>query len=93
MDKLLLFKLELISFLFFVQAMAKFVNSNAVTKLAKTSRKSPELLAKYCDNILRKSSKNPEEGELDDSLSDCVSSNNFPLQNCYAFTVICFSVF
>ena len=30
--------------------------------------KSPELLARFCDTLLKKSSKNPEEGELEETL-------------------------
>jgi len=37
------------------------------------SSKSPELLARYCDLLLKKSSKNPEEAELEDTLSQVVS--------------------
>ena len=33
----------------------------------------PELLAKYCDHLLKKSSKNPEEAELEDTLNQVVS--------------------
>uniref|UniRef100_A0A6M2DFG3 Cullin-1 n=1 Tax=Xenopsylla cheopis TaxID=163159 RepID=A0A6M2DFG3_XENCH len=47
------------------KACGKFINSNTVT----TSSKSPELLAKYCDLLLKKSSKNPEEAELEDTLN------------------------
>jgi cullin 1 len=32
----------------------KFINNNAVTKLSNSSSKSPELLARYCDTLLRK---------------------------------------
>ncbi|KAL5007129.1 hypothetical protein ScPMuIL_015935 [Solemya velum] len=35
--------------------------------------KSPELLAKYCDNLLKKSSKGVAEAELDDMLSSCIT--------------------
>lgn len=38
-----------------------------------TSAKSPELLARYCDMLLRKSAKNPEEEELEDALTQVVS--------------------
>lgn len=51
------------------KACGRFINSNAVTKLAQSSSKSPELLAKYCDLLLKKSSKNPEEAELEDTLN------------------------
>ena len=33
-----------------------------------------ELLAKYCDHLLKKSSKNPEEAELEDTLNQVVSN-------------------
>ncbi|XP_022084554.1 cullin-1-like isoform X2 [Acanthaster planci] len=51
------------------KACGRFINSNAVTKMANSSSKSPELLAKYCDSLLKKSSKNPEEAELEDTLN------------------------
>lgn len=41
--------------------------------MANSSSKSPELLAKYCDSLLKKSSKNPEEAELEDTLNQVVS--------------------
>ncbi len=55
------------------KACGKFINSNAVTKAANSSSKSPELLAKYCDVLLKKSAKNPEEAELEDTLNQVVS--------------------
>lgn len=55
------------------KACGRFINANAVTKLANSSSKSPELLAKYCDLLLKKSSKNPEEAELEDTLNQVVS--------------------
>ncbi|KAJ1063050.1 hypothetical protein AB1E18_003394 [Capra hircus] len=51
------------------KACSGFINNNAVTKMAQTSSKSPELLARYCDSLLKKSSKNPEEAELEDTLN------------------------
>uniref|UniRef100_T1ISS0 Cullin-1 n=1 Tax=Strigamia maritima TaxID=126957 RepID=T1ISS0_STRMM len=51
------------------KACGRFINNNAVTKMVNTSSKSPELLAKYCDLLLKKSSKNPEEAELEDTLN------------------------
>lgn len=36
------------------QACGRFINNNAVTKLANSSSKSPELLARYCDLLLKK---------------------------------------
>lgn len=35
--------------------------------------RSPELLAKYCDNLLKKSSKGSSETELDDKLASCIT--------------------
>lgn len=60
-----------------VQACRKFINNNAVTKAANMSSKSPELLARYCDLLLKKSSKNPEEAELEDTLNQVVSCDFF----------------
>jgi cullin 1 len=61
----------------FVQAMdkalASFVNQNRITELAKSSSKSPELLARCCDLLLRKSSKNTEDLELEPLLAQVVS--------------------
>lgn len=51
------------------KACGKFINNNAVTRDASSSSKSPELLAKFCDLLLKKSSKNPEEAELEDTLN------------------------
>jgi cullin 1 len=54
------------------KACGRFININAVTKSANASSKSPELLAKFCDHLLKKSSKNPEEAELEDTLNQVV---------------------
>lgn len=51
------------------KACGKFINSNVVTVASRNTSKSPELLAKYCDLLLKKSSKNPEEAELEDTLN------------------------
>lgn len=56
------------------KACGKFINNNPVTRRANASSKSPELLAKYCDHLLKKSSKNPEEAELEDTLNQVVIS-------------------
>ncbi|CAF3237836.1 unnamed protein product [Rotaria sp. Silwood2] len=37
-----------------ISACHKFINNNAVTKAAGKTAKSPELLARYCDGLLRK---------------------------------------
>lgn len=44
------------------KACRTFINDNAVTK-SEGPGKSPELIAKYCDLLLKKSPKNPEEQE------------------------------
>lgn len=40
------------------QACGRFINNNAVTRMAQSSSKSPELLARYCDSLLKKRSGN-----------------------------------
>ncbi|CAH1242216.1 CUL1 [Branchiostoma lanceolatum] len=56
------------------KACGRFINNNAVTRMAQSSSKSPELLARYCDSLLKKSSKNPEEAELEDTLNQVHNS-------------------
>lgn len=60
----------------FVQAMDKamttFINNNAVTASVKNLSKSPELLSRYCDSLLRRSAKNPDETELEEMLTKIV---------------------
>ncbi|KRZ34351.1 Cullin-1, partial [Trichinella pseudospiralis] len=51
------------------KACSKFINDNKITKKANCSSKSPELLAKYCDILLKKSPKNPEEAEVESLLN------------------------
>lgn len=48
------------------KACGRFINTNSVTQAANSNTKSAELLAKYCDVLLRKSSKNSEEAEVED---------------------------
>jgi len=52
------------------RACTKFINKN---KAANTASKSPELLAKYCDALLKKSSKNPEDAELEETLNQIMT--------------------
>ena len=68
----------------YLQACGRFINNNLVTQQAKASSKSPELLARYCDTLLKKSSKNPEEAELEDTLNLVVSFTLLLL--CYSLT-------
>jgi cullin 1 len=51
------------------KACGRFINNNAVTKNSNCSSKSPELLARYCDLLLKKNTKNAEDAELEDTLS------------------------
>ncbi|KAJ8662605.1 hypothetical protein O0I10_001567 [Lichtheimia ornata] len=53
------------------KACGEFVNRNAVCK--KSSSKSPELLARYCDSLLKKNAKNAEESELEDLLNSIMT--------------------
>ena len=64
------------------KACGKFINNNSVTRRANASSKSPELLAKYCDHLLKKSSKNPEEAELEDTLNQVVRISTFTTVPC-----------
>jgi len=54
-----------------LQACREFVNRNAACA---SPNKSPELLAKYADSLLRKSNKANEEEDLEQSLVDTVSN-------------------
>ncbi len=54
------------------KACGKFINNNSITRMASSSSKSPELLAKYCDLLLKKTSKFPEESELEETLNQVV---------------------
>lgn len=53
------------------KACGKFINKNSITD-SSNSTKSPELLAKYCDLLLKKTSKIHEESELEESLNQVV---------------------
>ena len=55
------------------QACTKFINNNAVTQQAKSSSKSPNVLAKYCDKLLTKSPRNLEGAQLENALNQVVS--------------------
>ncbi|KAH9373452.1 hypothetical protein HPB48_009497 [Haemaphysalis longicornis] len=52
----------------FDKACTKFINENAVTHLAHSSRKSAELLARYCHMLLKKDLENVEYSEREDKL-------------------------
>ena len=50
-------------------ACNEFVNRNKVCK-SSSSRSSPELLAKYCDNLLKKGSKNVDDNDVEATLQN-----------------------
>lgn len=56
--------------------------------MVQSSSKSPELLARYCDSLLKKSSKNPEEAELEDTLNQVVSRRTKMVLSCHHITHI-----
>ncbi|CAH8590657.1 unnamed protein product [Heterobilharzia americana] len=51
----------------------RFINRNAVTELAGNQRKSPELLAKYADFLLKKSAKDIQLDDLEETLGQVMS--------------------
>lgn len=53
------------------KACREFVNRNKICK--SSTSKSPEQLARYCDSLLRKSAKNPEESDLEDILNSIMT--------------------
>lgn len=55
------------------RAASSFINKNSVTDLAEKEAKSPELIARYCDSLLRKSSKNVDDSELKAKFSQVMS--------------------
>jgi cullin 1 len=59
------------------KACGKFINNNAVTRTAGTTTKSPELLARYCDALLRKGSKAVEETDLEEKFNQIMIVFNY----------------
>ena len=59
------------------KACREFVNKNAATGISTT--KSPELLAKHADALLRKNNKLAEEGDLEGALNQVVRLSFFSL--------------
>lgn len=53
------------------KACEKFINKNSLTRLG--GNKPPELMAKYCDLLLKKSSRLPEEAELEEKLRQVIT--------------------
>ncbi|CAF0832795.1 unnamed protein product [Adineta steineri] len=61
----------------FDNACGKFINGNAVTKVARSgSGKSAELLAKYCDTLLKKGNKT-EENDSDNKIGQIMVAFNY----------------
>lgn len=52
------------------KACRRFINDNAICQAAKSLSKSPELLAKFCDSLLKKNTKMPEESEMEQMLNE-----------------------
>ncbi|CAG7828692.1 unnamed protein product, partial [Allacma fusca] len=59
------------------KACGKFINRNAITKMSDTIQKSPELLACYCDLLLKKSNKRLEDEKLEDALNQVMIVFNY----------------
>uniref|UniRef100_A0A7E4VJ31 CULLIN_2 domain-containing protein n=1 Tax=Panagrellus redivivus TaxID=6233 RepID=A0A7E4VJ31_PANRE len=55
---------------FFDKAVTEIVNDNAITKKANNSAKTSEFLSRYCDFLLRKSSKALPEAELENAMEE-----------------------
>lgn len=59
------------------KACGKFINNNAVTQAANNTTKSPELLARYCDALLRKGGKAVEETDLEEKFNQIMVVFNY----------------
>lgn len=57
----------------FQEAMHRAFEAVINTKQGKNSPKSPEIIAKYCDILLKKSTKGLTESEIDDKLTNCIT--------------------
>jgi len=56
------------------KACRRFINDNSICRKAGTGpSKSPELLARYTDQLLKKSAKNPEEAVMEQTLTDIMT--------------------
>lgn len=69
------------------KACGRFINNNAITRAGNSANKSPELLARYCDLLLKKSSKIIQESELEETLNRVVCI--YLLFGCNAFLTCC----
>lgn len=59
------------------KACMKFINTNDVTNNPNNRIKTPELLAKYCDSILKKSKTNQRDKGLNELLNEIITVFNF----------------
>ncbi|CAF3140963.1 unnamed protein product, partial [Rotaria sp. Silwood2] len=59
------------------KACAKFINNNAVTTAAGNTKKSPELLAQYCNVLLRKGNIAGEEPDFEEKLNQIMVVFNY----------------
>ncbi|CAF1367900.1 unnamed protein product [Rotaria sordida] len=59
------------------KACGKFINNNAITEKADTKTKSPELLARYCNTLLKKRNKTMEEINLDKKFNEILIVFNY----------------
>ena len=58
---------------FGVICLVNVSNCCCCSREPKTASKSPELLARYCDSLLKKSSKGISEVEIDDKLASSIT--------------------
>ncbi|KAA0202702.1 hypothetical protein HAZT_HAZT001419, partial [Hyalella azteca] len=57
----------------FQEALHRAFESVVNSKMSRNFPKSPEIIAKYCDTLLKKSTKGLSEGEVDDKLTHCIT--------------------
>jgi len=70
------------------KACRRFINTNAVTELLKDPRRSPELIAKYSDQLLQKSNKDASFQVLEPLLNDIVCSLSLSCSSHYCHCLI-----
>jgi len=63
----------LVSLLLLTKPVVASSTKYAVCKAARSASKSPELLARFTDGLLKKSAKNPEEQEMEQLLNDVMT--------------------
>jgi cullin 1 len=60
------------------KACRRYINNNAVCAAAKSASKSPELVARFTDQLLKKSNKSADPSEIERVLDDVVCSTRVP---------------